>query len=423
MSVFYNSIKINLILAFLSKVSSLIASFLFIPILLKGLGLESYGTWVTLSSIAAWLLFFDFGLGNSFKNIVAEGNKDKIIKAYSLAISLYLYVSLFLVCCFFVFILLNNSSIENQSAVILLYIPLCLLFPLSLFGFGIQGLRLVGINAIIDALRVFIWILLSVSYIYLVENKYLYILSLIFVLANIIPQMLQLIVFKIKCDFSLRINLVSPLAIIKEDSFKLAIRFFVIQMSSLVSFNLGNILIYNYFSSADVALYDVYNKVFLAGLSIFNMTIAVLWPEITKAYFNGDLKLCQNLYRKISFIAIIFSFGVLVVAFKFELLLEILTLNNLLVVDTNLLWSIAILTILQAVAYCGAVVLNATNELRLQMLVSITSIFLIYPIFLILLNLNFGVMSYTVATTCLVLFAAILYNVVVPKILKVSYVD
>lgn len=421
---FYNTgIKTNLILASLSKVSSLLASFLIIPILLKGLGLEDYGTWVTLSSVAAWLLFFDFGLGNSFKNIVATGNKVMIIKTYSVALSLYVYVSIFLAFCFLGFIVISNGSLQNQAAIMLLYLPLCLLFPLTLFSFGVQGLRLVGVNALVDTLRVFIWLVFAVLYIYFFKSKQLYVLSLIFVFANLTPQILQFIIFKKNCGFPLKLNLINPLLIIKEDSFKLAIKFFIIQISSLVSFNLGNFLIYNYFGSADVALYDLFNKVFVAGLSIFNMTIAVLWPEITKAYVNNNLKLCHRLYKKILAIAFIFSLGVLLVATNFDLFLQLLTLDNILVIDTGLLWCIAMLTILQAIAYCGAVVLNATNNLRLQIHISIASIIFIYPIFIILFNLGFGVMSYPLATGILVFLAAILYNVMEPRILKVNYVD
>ena len=189
------SLKGNIVIAMLSKISGLIASFVMIPILLKSLGVDQYGLWVTLSSVAAWLLFFDFGLGNSFKNTIATKSKAIMQKEYSLAFSLFSYVGIFLaLSLIFLFHIVGFVEGENTT-ILLLYLPLSLLFPLRLFGFGLQGLRLVGLNSLLETLRIFIWLLFAIAYVYLAEGEKLYILSIIFVTANIIPQIIQFFLF------------------------------------------------------------------------------------------------------------------------------------------------------------------------------------------------------------------------------------
>jgi O-antigen/teichoic acid export membrane protein len=413
----------SLTLSVFSKISGLIASFVMIPILLKSLGVDQYGLWVTLSSVAAWLLFFDFGLGNSFKNTIATKSKAIMQKEYSLAFSLFSYVGIFLaLSLIFLFLIVGFVEGENTT-ILLLYLPLSLLFPLRLFGFGLQGLRLVGLNSLLETLRIFIWLLFAIAYVYLAEGEKLYILSIIFVTANIIPQIIQFFLFKSKCGFSLKPRFISPNLIVKQDSFKLGLKFFIIQLSSLVSFNLGNVLIYNHFGANHVAMYDIFNKVFVAALSVFNMSIAVMWPEISKAYADADFIKCKKYHNLLILIAIAFCLGLLVVAFNFDILLHLLKIDSVLIIDWPLLWSVYFLTSLQAIAYCGAVFFNATGKLKVQIILALASIVFIYPLFQLLLHFDIGIKSYPVSVSIMVLIGAVVYNVQAKLMLKESYVS
>lgn len=413
----------SLTLSVFSKISGLIASFVMIPILLKSLGVDQYGLWVTLSSVAAWLLFFDFGLGNSFKNTIATKSKAIMQKEYSLAFSLFSYVGIFLaLSLIFLFLIVGFVEGENTT-ILLLYLPLSLLFPLRLFGFGLQGLRLVGLNSLLETLRIFIWLLFAIAYVYLAEGEKLYILSIIFVTANIIPQIIQFFLFKSKCGFSLKPRFISPNLIVKQDSFKLGLKFFIIQLSSLVSFNLGNVLIYNHFGANHVAMYDIFNKVFVAALSVFNMSIAVMWPEISKAYADADFIKCKKYHNLLILIAIAFCLGLLVVAFNFDILLHLLKIDSVLIIDWPLLWSVYFLTSLQAIAYCGAVFFNATGKLKVQIILALASIVFIYPLFQLLLHFDIGIKSYPMSVSIMVLIGAVVYNVQAKLMLKESYVS
>jgi O-antigen/teichoic acid export membrane protein len=417
------SINKNIVIATFSKISGLIASFAMIPILLKSLGVDQYGLWVTLSSVAAWLLYFDFGLGNSFKNTIATKSKAIMQKEYSLAFSLFSYVGIFLALSLIFFLLIVGFVEDENTTILLLYLPLSLLFPLRLFTFGLQGLRLVGLNSLLETLRIFIWLLFAIAYVYLAEGDKLYILSLIFVTANIVPQLIQFFLFKSRCGFSLKPRFIPPNSIVKQDSFKLGLKFSIIQLSALVSFSLGNVLIYNHFGASHVAMYDIFNKVFVAALSVFNMSIAVMWPEISKAYADADFIKCKKYHSLLILIAIVFCLGLLVVTFNFDMLLNLLKIDNVLIVDWPLLWSVYFLTSLQAIAYCGAVFFNATGKLNVQIILALASIVFIYPLFQFLLYLDVGIKSYPMSVSIMVLIGAVVYNVQVKLMLKESYVS
>jgi O-antigen/teichoic acid export membrane protein len=344
-------------------------------------------------------------------------------KEYSLAFSLFSYVGIFLaLSLIFLFLIVGFVEAENTT-LLLLYLPLSLLFPLRLFGFGLQGLRLVGLNSLLETLRIFIWLLFAIAYVYLAEGDKLYILSLIFVTANIVPQLIQFFLFKSRCGFSLKPRFISPNLIVKQDSFKLGLKFFIIQLSSLVSFNLGNVLIYNHFGASNVAMYDIFNKVFLAALSVFNMSIAVMWPEISKAYADADFIKCKKHHNLLILIAIVFCLGLLVVAFNFDILLHLLKIDSVLIIDWPLLWSVYFLTSLQAIAYCGAVFFNATGKLKVQIILALASIVFIYPLFQLLLHFDIGVKSYPMSVSIMVLIGAIVYNVQAKSMLKESHVS
>ncbi|EOW9254730.1 hypothetical protein ACN26H_003526, partial [Vibrio cholerae] len=116
-----------------------------------------------------------------------------------------------------------------------------------------------------------------------------------------------------------------------------------------------------------------------------------MWPEISKAYAEYDFKKCKKYHNLLILIAIAFSFGLLVVGFNFNLLLTILGVDNVIIIDWSLLWSVCFLTSLQSIAYCGAVFLNATGKLSIQIALAFISIVLIYPLFQVLFDLNIGI--------------------------------
>lgn len=54
------------------KGGSILVGLLLVPLTLEYVDSESYGIWLTLSSMVAWISFFDIGINNGLKNKLAE---------------------------------------------------------------------------------------------------------------------------------------------------------------------------------------------------------------------------------------------------------------------------------------------------------------------------------------------------------------
>ncbi|MBQ5689942.1 MAG: hypothetical protein IIV24_00450, partial [Alistipes sp.] len=66
------ALKKNVYIMMLIRGLSFLISFLYVPLLYGALDTNSYGVWLTLTSLVAWVAMFDIGLGNGLRNKLAE---------------------------------------------------------------------------------------------------------------------------------------------------------------------------------------------------------------------------------------------------------------------------------------------------------------------------------------------------------------
>ena len=64
--------KKNIIASIFIKGFSIVISLLLVPIIINYINPTRYGIWITISSIVAWLSFFDIGLTQGLRNKFAE---------------------------------------------------------------------------------------------------------------------------------------------------------------------------------------------------------------------------------------------------------------------------------------------------------------------------------------------------------------
>ena len=65
----------NIALSLVGKAISVLSSLLIVPLTINYVNPTRYGIWLTLSSIIAWVSFFDLGMGNGFRNKFAEAKE------------------------------------------------------------------------------------------------------------------------------------------------------------------------------------------------------------------------------------------------------------------------------------------------------------------------------------------------------------
>ena len=83
----------NISYSFLSRLISIFCNLFAVRLSLQMIGSESYGLWLTLSSIIGWISFFDLGINNGLKNRLTEALSKK---EYRLA-NIYLSSSYFII--------------------------------------------------------------------------------------------------------------------------------------------------------------------------------------------------------------------------------------------------------------------------------------------------------------------------------------
>lgn len=110
----------NTIFLIFIRVFTLPISFLLVPLTLGFVNSDTYGIWITLSSIVAWMSFFDIGLGNGLRNKLAESlAHNNLLLARKYISTTFAILSLISIFIFFLFLGINKfmdwSSFLNVS--------------------------------------------------------------------------------------------------------------------------------------------------------------------------------------------------------------------------------------------------------------------------------------------------------------------
>jgi len=402
--------KVNLVKSIAGSTSfkllSALISFFTVPLLLKVLGTESYAVWVTSTALVAWLNLFDFGSGYSLKNKVTESIAINDYRELNILIAgtiqFYLIMSGAILLIFLGSLYFVSIFKANQLLAIILYLPIIFSFPFTLGHFIIQGRKKFNVFNFLLLTQSLIWLVIILICKYNGFKVSLYqfagYYSGLFFLTNLIIlySSLKGLNFKIK-------------EILNFDNFKaskksiqVGYKFFLLQVSSLFLFSLGNILTYDHLSLVNVAQYDTVNKVYLMGMTLFNVVVSVFWAEISHSKALKDKGQLSKLFKQILLIAFAFSLGAIVVTLFIPMFIGIWTKGIIQVKPIQLI-PFVLLVCLQAFAYSGAVILNAFEQLKGQIIFAIIAGILIIPIAKLLFSLNFGIGTVPLASAILII--------------------
>ena len=88
--------KWNTILLGSIKTLTIPISFLLVPLTIDYVNKENYGIWLTLSSIVAWMSFFDIGLNNGLRNRLGDSlAKEDYVLSRKLVSTSYALLTIF----------------------------------------------------------------------------------------------------------------------------------------------------------------------------------------------------------------------------------------------------------------------------------------------------------------------------------------
>ncbi|MEJ7138199.1 lipopolysaccharide biosynthesis protein [Amphibiibacter pelophylacis] len=407
------SARSNIVWSMAAKLVSLLVSIFSVPLLLQMLGTQQYGTWVTLTSLVAFISLLDLGVGNSMRNSVAsldDTNSEAVRFEFIGFFRLLCYVGLIASAGFIFTIAIGDVAPRNSYAMLLLYLPILMLLPLMLGASVLQGARATGVQAILQASGGWAFFVCIGFWAWIDHSPSINSLALIWSFFYLVSLLLvfALALSKLHLPFS-RLFGVS-IAGLPRGRLSVGLEFLVLQLSSLVLYSLGNILIFKHLGAGEVARYDVLNKMYQVGLSLYSVVIGVMWPEITRARAARNEKLLKNIFWNLAMIAGFFFAVALLGAFAAPSIVSLWTQHRI-QVETREALAIAGLAVAQALAYVGAVFMNSFEKIRLQILLGVASIVCMIPLSTYFMNLGVGIASVPLAALLLTISPMVICNI------------
>jgi len=319
----------QVLLASLAKIITIVCSLLIIPLTKDYLNPSRYGIWLTLSSIISWIAYFDFGLGNGFRNKFAEAkarNDLQLAREYVsttyFAVGAVSLLALLLTLTANVWI--DWTSIlkvdpalkeELRRVFAILCAFFCLNMTVSIFTTLLIADQRNGVASWINAIGQ----ILSLCVILIMTRVSKGSLTNLALYFSGVPCVVVLIV-SIFSYLGTRYHIYRPsirhirLPLIK-DIMSLGIHFFLISLCLLVIFQMMNIVISREIGPEAVTEFNISYKYFNVLYAVLLIVITPFWSAFTDAYTQKDFAWMGETTRKLERICIFFSaIGLLMLA-------------------------------------------------------------------------------------------------------------
>lgn len=426
------SVKRNAIVMMFIKGASFLVSFLYVPLLYDALDTTVYGIWLTLTSLVSWVAMFDIGLGNGLRNKLAEslalGDIDLAKKYVSTA---YVYITILVSCLIVVFFairgfvpwnqVLNASEIEPtiiHKLVAIVYTTFCVRFALNLINSVMLATQQPAMSsglALVEQFASFVIVLILV--------KFYNITSLLTLgtVISVVPIVILIVATFIL--FSTKLRYISPSISFSEYSkakniLFLGVRFFIIQIGTLILFQSNNLIITHVVGNAAVVEYNIAYKYMHILVMLFNIIVTPIWSATTDAYVRGDFNWIKSTNKKLVLITILMS------AIGFVMLMCASWFYKMWLGDSyvDIPFSTSAILYLYMVAMmlygCYGYFINGFGHLRLQMTITVV-LSVAYPILAIFAGKTFGLNGilwiFTLTTFISYLWSKIQYTKIVNR--------
>lgn len=398
------TVKKNALGALVIKLYAMAIQFVQVPIVLSYLTKESYGLYLTITSIVMWAHNFDFGLGSGLRykltESIAVGDEKKsrelVSTAYFSLTAIMLMLGIIVIpLCF----CLNWDDILNCHDLSPTYIGLCIAivtvtflfqFILDLITIILQANQKTAISTAFRPIANTIAVLGVISLREFSFNSLLYaclILTLPLVLILLIANVI-LFIGKFK-------NIRPSLSYYSKDKlrdiYSLGTKFFLSSLSGLVVFNTSNILLSNLINPAEVSVYSTAYTYFSIIIVFHGIILTPFWPAITNAFVQDEFNWLKTCMSKLARLTLLFSFGAIVLLAISKFAFHI-WIGDLLYIPTMLSVSLCLFAIGNVWSAMYNCFIVGVGKAQLTMYLSIIKIIIFIPVAIYLIRL-FGVIG------------------------------
>lgn len=374
-------IKKNILASSMLRVISIVISLMVVPATINYINAEQYGIWLTLSSIIAWLSYFDFGFAHGFRNRFAEAvAKDDHLLARRYVSTTYSVLALLFTTIMLMTSIINKYvnwssilnvdpglNIELQAVFQILIVFFCINIVAEVFSIMLTASQRPAASTAIKTFGNFISLIAIIILTYTTKGS----LEYLAIMFSGIPCLLTIIVsivafskgqykkyapsFK-QIDFSLTKNIIG-----------MGGQFFLIMMCMLLIFQFTNIIISRELGPESVTLYNVTYKIFSIAEMVVMIILTPIWSAYTDAYTRRDFVWMKRCSKKLETMGVI-SFPALAILTIVSPLIFKLWLGN------EVITSIYVSAAMAFFVFCkimGAIYMhqiNGTGKVRIQLI-------------------------------------------------------
>ena len=390
--------KKNVLLTFAIRIISLPISFILVPLTMNYVNTDSYGIWITISSIVAWMSFFDIGINNGLRNkltdSIAEGNTNLSKKYVSTTYAILSIISVIILVSFVVVnffldwskILNTQSSLSSELSKVALIV-----FGYFSFKFVLSTVNTILLSSQLPASASFRGLIeqLSSLIVIFLLTKFTTGSLLNLTLGLCFAPLLVLIYFNVTLFFG-KLKNISPSFqyidfSITKDLMGIGFKFFIIQIAGIIQFQTANFIIIQSYGPNEVTIYNIVFKYFSVLTMLMAILMTPLWSAVTDAYAKKDndwIISTEKKYRKIALTLV--GLG-LVMLFLSNYMYDLWLGNGKIEVSFQTSFWMFLFTIIYLFGGIYCTILNGISALNIQFKASIFSpvIFLISSYFFI----------------------------------------
>ena len=301
------------------KGGNILIGLLLVPLTLNYVDNEQYGIWIALSSMVAWISFFDIGISNGLKNKLTTALakedfalcKKYISTTYAMLTIIFipLLILLLIISSFINWSYFLNISLEHSDD---LLVSICIIITYFCVNFILNTINTVILadQRPADAsFRTFIQQLISLIIIYiltLTTKGSLINLCLALCFSPLIVVLgFNIILFRGRYK-KMSPSLKSVDFKIAPDLMKLGVQFFIIQIAAVIQYQMINFFILKFYGASEVTSYNIAFKYFNVLTMIWGILITPLWVAVTDAISKQDYMWVRNAQKK--YLMIFFGF-------------------------------------------------------------------------------------------------------------------
>lgn len=417
-------------LSAIAKVISVASSLLIVPLTIHFLNETRYGIWLTLTSIIAWISYFDFGLGNGFRNKFAEAkanNDDTLARQYVSTTYFALSVIIFLIWIAAVVVnryinwpnvLKIDGTYGDELRVVFFVVCsfFCVNMVVSIFTTLLTADQKSGVASLVQSAGQLgslaaIWFLSKFA-----EGSLLNLALYFSGVPCLTILLVSIVAFTMTRYRAYRPRIADINTKLISGIISLGIVFFAIYLCLLVIFQMMNIVLSRVIGPDAVTLYNIPYKYFNILNIISLIVITPFWSAFTDAYTKKDYPWMAKICRKLElFWLFIVALGLAL--FAFSTWFYRIWVGESISIDKLLSLSVMLYVILQVIGNFYMYLINGTGKIWIQFMIYLVSAVCAWP----LMNLcckSFGVSGIVVIPAAVCMIQAIFGRIQLKKIMS-----